>query len=196
VLWLLDLDSGKKVQCVDWLIAEIDVVEADCIKLCDQPKSWQGATTQIHFDLDDDEAFPSMATMKQMEQPATIPDSQSAAPAGWSKGGMSMIISEMQTMISAQSKMMEMFMQQQTEQMKWEQAVMTQQISHLISLVSQMIPTNNQYASTTPTNVLSGLRLSSQHQLHHFWIHSTHRITTIQTELIHTNHRVENFFNK
>jgi hypothetical protein len=150
--------GGVIQQCVDRLIAEMDDVESDGVQLRDrtEPKAWQGTTTHIHFDLDDDEAFPAMDKSKQATQPATIPDTQSAAPtarSSTSKGGMSTgmstdmstIVSDMQTMISTQSKMMEMFMQQQTEQMQQQQAVTTQQISSLISLVSQMIPTHSQH---------------------------------------------------
>jgi hypothetical protein len=147
--------GGVIQQCVDILIAEIDEVEADGVKLRDKPAAWQGATTHIHFDLEDDEAFPAMTATKKTVQPTTIPDSQSAtqtARSSTSKGGMSTgmstdmstIVSEMQTMISQQSKMMELFMQQQTETMKQQQAVTTQQISSLISLVSQMIPQQHQ----------------------------------------------------
>jgi hypothetical protein len=100
---------------VDILIAEIDEVEADGVKLRDKPAAWQGATTHIHFDLEDDEAFPAMTATKKTVQPTTIPDSQSAtqtARSSTSKGGMSTgmstdmstIISEMQTMILQQSK--------------------------------------------------------------------------------------------
>jgi hypothetical protein len=42
-------------QCVNRLIAEIDAVESDGHKLRDKPAAWQGATTHIHFDLEDDE---------------------------------------------------------------------------------------------------------------------------------------------
>ena len=147
--------GGVIQQCVDIPIAEIGEVEADGVKLWDKPTAWQGATTRIYFDLEDDKAFPSMTATKKTVQPTTVPDSQSAtqtACSSTSKGGMSTdmstnmstIVSEMQTMISQQSKMMELFMQQQTKSMKQQQAVTTQQISSLISLVLQMIPQQHQ----------------------------------------------------
>jgi hypothetical protein len=166
--------TGGVIQhCVDRLIAEIDAVEADGVKLRDKPSvAWQGAATHFHFDLDD-ETFPAMPESKQPSQPTAIPDTQSAAPtarSSTSKGGtstgmstdMSTIVSEMQTMISQQSKMMEMFMQQQTETMKQQQAVTTQQISSLISLVSQMIPQQHQqppmyYPSPPPRHPPTGM---------------------------------------
>jgi hypothetical protein len=78
---------------VDRLIAEINAVEADGIKL-----AWQGATMHIHFDLEDDKALPSMSAMKKMVQPTTIPDTQSATQTAYSstsKGDMSTILSKM-----------------------------------------------------------------------------------------------------
>jgi hypothetical protein len=79
-------------QCVNRLIAEIDAVESDGHKLRDKPAAWQGATTHIHFDLEDDENFPSMPATKKIVQPTTIPDNQPTAPtahSSTSKGGTS-----------------------------------------------------------------------------------------------------------
>jgi hypothetical protein len=51
---------------------------------------------------------------------------------------MSTVVLDMQTMITAQSKMMDGFMKQQSEQLKQQQAIMTQQTSSLINLVLRM----------------------------------------------------------
>jgi hypothetical protein len=67
---------------------------------------------------------------------------------------MSTVVSDMQTMITAQSKMMDDFMKQQSEQFKQQQAITAQQISSLINLVSRMIPTNQSPPISIPSDSL------------------------------------------
>ena len=49
---------------------------------------------------------------------------------------MSTIVSEMQTMVSTRSQLMDTFTKQQAEQFKQQQAITTQQITSLITLVT------------------------------------------------------------
>lgn len=142
--------GGCIQQCVDRLVAELDETEATGGALQDKPKAWQSTTTHIHFDLDDVETFPDLNDKPTVTPPSgaqsIAPTRSMASKSGVSTAGastdMSTIVSEMQTMVSAQSQLMDTFMKQQAEQFKQQQAITTQEISSLITLVTQLIPTN------------------------------------------------------
>lgn len=147
--------GGVIQSCVDKLVAELNEVESKDGSLRDKPKpqAWKTANTHIHFDLDDDEEFPAMKTKPEHQQ--LMNDNQSVAPTRISaKSGvstdMSTIVSDMQSMVSAQSKMMDGFMKQQAEQFKQQQEITTQQISSLITLVTQLIPSGNNFPVPPP----------------------------------------------
>jgi hypothetical protein len=153
-LALAPMAGGVVQQSVDRLIAEMEEVEKTQGEFHDMPRqAWKNTATHIHFDLDDAETFPQLDSTKDTIQTAPETETPSIAPKSVASksamsADMSTIVSDMQSMISMQTKMMEEFMKQQAESFKQQQVITNQQITSLITLVTQMVPNN--FGSPSP----------------------------------------------